>query len=162
MCGITGLIGTSINSENIHNDIYAMTDAINYRGPDSTKFVKFSFQKSSIEFINSGEKIENSDNFDGVLGFNRLSIRDLSENGDQPMISADKNVAIVFNGELYGVRSLRKKLVLSNYNFKGTSDTEVLLASYLQYGLKKTLEYIDGMYAFVIVNLKGIHSVNIL
>ena len=155
MCGFSGLIGVGRSPGYLYNDIYAMTNAIYHRGPDSTKFIKFSFQKSSIEFINSGEKIENSDNFDGVLGFNRLSIRDLSENGDQPMISADKNVAIVFNGELYGVRSLRKKLVLSNYNFKGTSDTEVLLASYLQYGLKKTLEYIDGMYAFVIVNIQS-------
>ena len=62
MCGFSGLIGVGRSPGYLYNDIYAMTNAIYHRGPDSTKFIKFSFQKSSIEFINSGEKIENSDN----------------------------------------------------------------------------------------------------
>lgn len=77
----------------------------------------------------------------------RLSIQDLSETGAQPMLSDDGRLAITFNGEIYNVAQLR--IWVPNYPFKGTSDTEVLLALYQKFG-RKMLEYVRGMYAFAI------------
>src|SRR6185437_1606483 len=77
----------------------------------------------------------------------RLSIQDLSETGAQPMLSDDSRLAITFNGEIYNVAQLR--IWVPDYPFKGTSDTEVLLALYQKFG-RKMLEYVRGMYAFAI------------
>lgn len=77
----------------------------------------------------------------------RLSIQDLSETGAQPMLSDDGRLAITFNGEIYNVAQLRSWV--PNYPFKGTSDTEVLLALYQKFG-QKMLGYLRGMYAFAI------------
>jgi asparagine synthase (glutamine-hydrolysing) len=82
-----------------------------------------------------------------VLLHRRLSIQDLSETGAQPMHSDDGRLTISFNGEIYNVAQLRSWV--PSYPFKGTSDTEVILALYLKFG-QKMLEYLRGMFAFAI------------
>lgn len=82
-----------------------------------------------------------------MLLHRRLSIQDLSETGAQPMHSDDGCLTISFNGEIYNAAQLRSWV--PNYPFKGTSDTEVLLALYQKFG-HKMLEYLRGMYAFAI------------
>lgn len=82
-----------------------------------------------------------------VLLHRRLSIQDLSENGAQPMSTADGKLTIVFNGEIYNSGELRTWV--PDYPFKGTSDTECLLALYQQFG-PQMLGFIRGMYAFAI------------
>ena len=81
------------------------------------------------------------------IKFFRLSIRDLSKNGSQPMWDYNKKYLIVFNGEIYNTNKLRK---LVNFkNLKGTSDTEILINLYSKFG-PKILEIIEGMYSFII------------
>lgn len=82
------------------------------------------------------------------LGFNRLAILDLSEAGQQPMLSYNKRYIIVFNGEIYNHQELRKKLIISN--FKGQSDTETITACLEEWGIEKTIQELDGMFAIVI------------
>ncbi|MNQ26948.1 Asparagine synthetase [glutamine-hydrolyzing] 1 [compost metagenome] len=82
------------------------------------------------------------------LGFNRLAILDLSPAGEQPMSSYNGNYTIVFNGEIYNHRELRKQL--SFRNFKGNSDTETITACLEEWGIKKTIAALDGMFAIVI------------
>lgn len=82
-----------------------------------------------------------------VLLHRRLSIQDLSETGAQPMQSADGRLVITFNGEIYNVNELRRWV--PNYPFKGTSDTEVILALYQRYG-HQSLDFLRGMFAFAI------------
>lgn len=77
----------------------------------------------------------------------RLSIQDLNETGAQPMHSDDGPLTISFNGEIYNAAQLRSWV--PNYPFKGTSDTEVLLALYQKFG-QKMLEFLRGMFAFAI------------
>jgi len=85
---------------------------------------------------------------DGVtLGHNRLSIIDLSENAAQPMMSADGNLIITYNGELYNFKDIKKEL--SDYQFKTESDTEVILASYRRWGSNCVTKF-DGIFAFAI------------
>ena len=100
-----------------------------------------------------------SNNISVQLGFNRLSILDLSEAGNQPMISPSQKFAIVFNGEIYNHLELRKKLEFNK--FRGQSDTETITACLDEWGVLKTVESLDGMFAISIYNqeTKEIHLV---
>lgn len=123
MCGINVLYTSkSIDRSNI---IEKMNDSISHRGPDNS-------DSYSDDYIS--------------LGHTRLSIVDLSKKGNQPMYSNDKRYIIVFNGEIYNFKELRSKL---KYNFRTSTDTEVVLASYLKWG-KECLNHFNGMFAFAI------------
>ncbi|QDP85539.1 asparagine synthase (glutamine-hydrolyzing) [Chryseobacterium sp. SNU WT5] len=124
MCGIAGII--TPNSKNYAEEIQNMTDAIAHRGPDSTHHVF----------------LENA-----ALGHRRLSIVDLTETGKQPMFSNTGKECIVLNGEIYGYQGLKKKY--ADYEYRGTSDTEVILAMYEAKG-KSLLDELPGMFAFAI------------
>jgi asparagine synthase (glutamine-hydrolysing) len=83
------------------------------------------------------------------VGFRRLSIIDLSTAANQPMLAPDGATWVVFNGELYGYRALRRELARSGHAFHTDSDTEVLLHAYLEWG-DDFVEHIDGMFATAI------------
>ena len=124
MCGIAGII--TPNARNYSQEILRMTDSLIHRGPDA----------GDHEFY------ENA-----ALGHRRLSIIDLSETGKQPMFSNNKNECIVLNGEIYGYQELKQKY--SGYPYRGTSDTEVILAMYQKNG-KDLLSELPGMFAYAI------------
>ena len=128
MCGINGIFSNALSPDELRRKISLMNEAIIHRGPDS-------------------DGIYNDDGF--ALGFRRLSIIDLSQNGDQPMKSSSGRYVIVFNGEIYNFPILKRKLIEEfNITFKGTSDTEVFLCLIENYGLNKALEKVQGMFGF--------------
>ena len=90
-----------------------------------------------------------------TIGFNRLSLQDLTENANQPMKSLDGNGIIAFNGEIYNKNYLKEVLAASfpEIYYKTTSDTEVLLNSLHYLGVENTLKLAEGMFAFVYYNL---------
>ncbi len=122
MCGIIGGIGNFENSV-----LNQAIDNIAHRGPDS----KGIFNNEHI-----------------FLGHTRLSIQDLSENGNQPMFSDDNRYVIIFNGEIYNHLEIRREL-LTNRDFKSSGDTETLLYAYIEYGVA-ILEKLNGIFAFAI------------
>jgi asparagine synthase (glutamine-hydrolysing) len=128
MCGICGIVNFN-NVPLTETPIKVMMQAMKHRGPDDegTYFNK-----------NIG------------LGFVRLSIIDLSYAGHQPMISNDGRYIIIFNGEIFNYIELKKKLE-GFYSFKSQSDTEVLLASYMKWGIE-CLDRLNGMFSFVILD----------
>lgn len=126
MCGIAGFINKNCD---YCNEITAMCDAMITRGPD-------------------GFGMWNDADTGLTLGHRRLSIIDLSENGKQPMESQSGRYIISFNGEIYNFKEIKKQL--SEVKFRGTSDTEVLLESFNQFGIDKTLEMIRGMFAIAL------------
>lgn len=125
MCGIVGIIG----EQSSENNIKKMSDMIIHRGPDGEGF----FVKDNIV----------------ALGMRRLSIIDLST-GDQPIFNDDKTKMIVFNGEIYNYKELRKDLE-ENYNviFHTHSDTEVILKMFEAKG-KDCVLFLRGMFSFAI------------
>lgn len=120
MCGI---LGGNVHGWNYKKGI----EAIAHRGPDR-------------------QRIESYHNV--TLGFCRLSIRDLSISAMQPMSNAENDVHIIYNGEIYGYESLKSELE-KKYCFRTTSDTEVVLYAYLEYG-KSFINKIDGIFAMAI------------
>lgn len=130
MCGFVGFSGSENATYNRQAVIDAMSDRIAHRGPDS-----------------SGSYVSDKVS----LGFRRLSIIDL-EGGSQPIHSADGRYVIVFNGEIYNYRELRDGLISDfGCNFATSSDTEVILQTYMKYK-EKTAEMLRGMFAFVILD----------
>ena len=131
MCGIAGFWGWSPEHPELH--LRAMTDAIRHRGPD-------------------GEGVWVDVNQGIALGHRRLSIIDLSNQGNQPMSSASGRFVITFNGEIYNYRELRSELERSNEAplWRGHSDTEVLLAAIDAWGLHESLLRINGMFAIAL------------
>ena len=134
MCGI---LGYSLNSNGEVFDQSIIESAINkihHRGPDNTGF-----------WFNKDRRIG--------LAHKRLSILDISDGGNQPMLNSNSNLAISFNGEIYNYKELKSKLIALGYSFNSSSDTEVLLCGYEAWGsdLFKSLE---GMFAFAIYDLK--------
>ena len=133
MCGITGFFTTEkqISSQELGNIVENMCQSLIHRGPDD-----------------GGIWVDEEVGI--ALGHRRLSIVDLSPEGHQPMISANGRYIIVFNGEVYNFPQLRKQLESLGYNFRGHSDTEVMLASFCEWGVIEATKRFNGMFAFAL------------
>ena len=121
MCGFVGGTDPSWNYQ-------AAVESIAHRGPDASK-------------LHLEPPVR--------VGFRRLSIIDLGEEANQPMFTADRATWLVFNGEVYGFKSLRQDLEKRGHVFRTRSDTEVVLNSYVEWG-DEFIEHIDGMFAIAI------------
>lgn len=152
MCGIAGIIHTDFEAVNF-DDLKEMTDIQRHRGPDDQGFAGFSFQKKIIKPIDPVKEKTNY-SFHGGLGFNRLSILDLSLNGHQPMISINEKVVIAYNGETYNAYEFKNQLEKKGYRFKSTTDTEIILYLYQEYGMEKLLDLVNGMFGLAIVDIE--------
>ncbi len=127
MCGICGQYNFLSNEPVDMTVIEKMTAAMRHRGPDDEGF----YQADSLG-----------------LGFRRLSIIDL-DTGHQPMPDPDRTVWVMLNGEIYNFPELRKKLEARGYTFKTTSDTEVVVHGYNEWGLD-VLDQLNGMFGLAI------------
>ena len=134
MCGISGLVSLSNDlSDSDYSTVKKMSDSISHRGPDQQKIERFN-------------KI--------ILANNRLKIMDLSDRSSLPMSSEDGSIWICYNGEISNFLELKTKYKLSEkYNFKGTSDTEVMIYLYKELGIS-FLNELSGMFAFCLVDLR--------
>ena len=132
MCGIAGIVHFDPEAPVAEASLQALSASCASRGPDAAGLWRAP----------------------GVgLAHRRLSIIDLSERGRQPMIDPAGRVAITYNGEIYNFRELRRELATHGHAFRSQSDTEVLLAGYLQWGASKLAERLDGMFAFGLYDL---------
>ena len=138
MCGIVGCYhkkSYNLNKENF----LTITEKLKNRGPDNLGYCEFNFESSKLRF-----------------GHRRLSILDLSQAGNQPMVSSTGRYTIVYNGEIYNHNELRSKIdTESKINWRGTSDTETLLYLIEKMGIEIALKNIEGMFSFCIYDKKS-------
>ena len=134
MCGISGFwdLGNIIDPKKYSSILKSMTDELKHRGPD-------------------GEGSEIIKNL--CFGFRRLSIQDLSLKGMQPMFAKNRKGMIVFNGEVYNFKEIRRNH-LSNVTFQSETDTEVILELINKYSFEKALRIFNGMFAIAYFDIE--------
>lgn len=125
MCGIFGWLGPNID----HERALGMRDRLSHRGPDGAG-----------HWYDADAAV--------WLGQRRLAILDLSLQGHQPMRSPCGRYVLTYNGEIYNYKALRSELEVSGYCFLGESDTEVLLAACIIWGIESAVKRFEGMFAF--------------
>lgn len=133
MCGIVGFVDFKRNVSLFEKNLRTAVQLLSKRGPD--------FQNTYIDqFV--------------LLGHSRLAVIDTSANANQPFTDISGQYTIVFNGEIYNFRSLRKKLESEGFLFRTQSDTELLLCLYIKYGIK-CLELLNGDFSFAVYDKKN-------
>ena len=136
MCGLTGFfLNKSIEKNKLIKNLNEMTSTLIHRGPDAQNI-----------WINNQNTLG--------LGHTRLSIRDLSSLGNQPMLSSCGRYVIVYNGEIYSHSELKEELIKEGVKFKSTTDTEIILESISKFGFKETLLKLNGMFAMAVYDKK--------
>ena len=135
MCGIAGIIQFENIFQIDENLLRKMSAPLQFRGPDQEGYI-----------------VEKKSDFTFGLAHKRLSIIDLSEGGHQPMWNKEHTHVIVFNGEIYNFQKLKTELQKENVTFETSSDTEVILKAYANWGIEKTLNSLEGMFAFTLVD----------
>ena len=128
MCGIVGILEKN-NKEITVDELSKFRDSLSHRGPDNSGI-----------FINKKKNLG--------LGHRRLSIIDLTNNANQPLVF-DNRYYLVFNGEIYNYQIIKKELIELGHKFITSSDSEVLLKSYIQWGENCQFKF-NGMWAFAI------------
>jgi len=137
MCGLAGffLSNKSTDRNKLIKNLNEMTSALIHRGPDAQNI-----------WINNQNTVG--------LGHTRLSIRDLSSLGNQPMLSSCDRYMIIYNGEIYSHLELKEELIKKGVKFKSTTDTEIILESISKFGFKETLLKLNGMFAIAVYDKK--------
>ena len=133
MCGIAGLVGSN-NDEAAAQALGTMARALACRGPDGEGFHEW----PGAAFVHR-----------------RLAIIDLSAAADQPMLSDDGQIGVVFNGCIYNFVELREELIGRGHHFRSHGDTEVLIRGYMEWGLDELVRRLRGMFAFALWDNRG-------
>jgi asparagine synthase (glutamine-hydrolysing) len=132
MCRIAGIINKNLSRNELTRQVKAMADAQRHGGPDDEGF-----------FLDEEHGL--------ALGHRRLSLLDLSPAGHQPMHIAEGRYRIVFNGEIYNFKELRTALEKLGHSFNSSSDTEVILYAFLEWGIN-SFNKLKGMFAFALAD----------
>lgn len=130
MCGINGILKRNASANVTEEIITSMNKQLIHRGPDAEGI-----------FLNK----------DIGLGHRRLKIIDLA-GGAQPMFSHDKNIVVIFNGEIYNFKEIRRHLESKGYTFKSKSDTETIIYAYMEYGIDCVSQF-RGMFGIAIYDI---------
>jgi asparagine synthase (glutamine-hydrolysing) len=148
MCGIAGILKASTDHFPFDGSVIVnMTNSLRHRGPNDMGAVCFS---GSETFHYDQNDLSFKDRkFEMLFGHRRLSILDLSSDGKQPMTDQTESVWLTFNGEIYNFIELRTELKSKGYVFKTSTDSEVIIYSYLEWGIGCFSRF-NGMWALAI------------
>lgn len=171
MCGIVGAV--ALNHKTIHvSSAFNMVEALSHRGPDDAGYLyfhtgcrhirghSFHLNLSDRRYRNLAPLLPDFENeavtrelnrhdWDVFLGHRRLAILDLTEFGHQPMSDLSQNIWVVYNGEIYNFQEIRLELEKLGHKFKSNTDTEVIVYSYIEWGID-CLKRFNGMFALAI------------
>ncbi len=163
MCGIAGIVNFTSSNRDLAQTALRMNNAIRHRGPDGEGYLLITQDNEIAAYgkdtppsiIQSNiphkplQPLGDSTGLKAVLAHRRLSIIDITATGHQPLCNMSKTLWIVFNGELYNYIELREELEQKGHSFHTSSDTEVALAAYAEWGCECVNRF-NGMWAFVI------------
>jgi asparagine synthase (glutamine-hydrolysing) len=127
MCGLFGFLSHTGSARERLRDPQSILRSLVHRGPDA-----------------SGVYIDDT----VALAHTRLALVDLDHRSDQPIWDSSRRYCLIYNGELYGYEDLRDELRAGGFEFRTASDTEVLLAAFLRFGVDEALRRVEGMFAF--------------
>ncbi len=167
MCGITGILQTGKSNYDLTDVIIKMSHEIRHRGPDDEGYLFWDGKRTAIYggdttnfadrsiTYNPDTHIRNSNNTQAklALAHRRLSILDLSTAGHQPMPDKTGRYWIIYNGEIYNYNELKQVLQKKGYQFRTTTDTEVVLYSLIQWG-EEALHKFNGMFAIAFADFQ--------
>jgi asparagine synthase (glutamine-hydrolysing) len=155
MCGIAGILS---NKEITVEVLQDMSSIMQHRGPDDEGFAVVEDNQiiackgaNTVEELSTYKPLAEKNRFNVGFVHRRLSIIELKKEGHQPMLDSSKNYIIVFNGEIYNYKELRKELEHEGAVFSSESDTEVVLQAFIKWGEECVHKFI-GMWAFTIYN----------
>lgn len=137
MCGIAGVLDFNNRNRMTAEETARFVNPLQFRGPDHEQH----------------DRIESADVY-VWFAHRRLSIIDLTDAGNQPMTSSSTQSIIVFNGEIYNYKELRKELLSAGCAFRTHSDTEVILNGFERWGIEALLQRLDGMFSFALFDKK--------
>jgi asparagine synthase (glutamine-hydrolysing) len=135
MCRIAGIINLQLSESELKARLKLMAAVQQKGGPDD-------------------EGYYNNDEQQVGLSHRRLSLLDLSTSGHQPMISKNQQIVLVYNGEVYNFESIKATLISLGYQFYSTTDTEVIIAAYQEWGTA-SFSRLKGMFAFALYDLQN-------
>ena len=145
MCGLLGEFGKVNSSISEFNSLLKLSEN---RGPDMVGYYNnLDLKTDQIPFLQ--------------FGFNRLSILDLTENGNQPILSKSKRYVVMCNGEITNYLDLKNEMDLKENDMRSYSDTEVLCHCLDHYGIRETIDRISGMYAIAIYDINR-HKISLI
>ncbi|HRW06594.1 MAG TPA: asparagine synthase (glutamine-hydrolyzing) [Caldilineaceae bacterium] len=155
MCGICGIYDVQRRLA----PIQAMNEVQRHRGPDDEGYIfiqtvtnEWQAAKgvdSAAELSLPAMQMINTDAYDLALASRRLAILDLSPAGHMPMCYGEHEFWVTYNGEIFNYRELREELMARGHTFRSDSDTEVILAAYVEWGID-CLSHFNGMFAFAL------------
>lgn len=160
MCGIAGIVDKNGVKA---NDLNAISKVLSHRGPDDEGFY-IAGNTVNAQHFKGDSTISDLENLFHILSFShntsytlgllhrRLSIIDVNASGHQPMYYNNGKLVIVFNGEIYNYNEIKNRLLQKGYKFVSLSDTEVILAAYMQWN-EKCVDYFVGMWSFAIYDV---------
>jgi asparagine synthase (glutamine-hydrolysing) len=155
MCGIFGIVS---NNQVELNKLSRVNKILAHRGPDDEGFLLFNIDSMEFQTASGDDSLLNSScthiekiqsGFTSAFCHRRLSIIDLTASGHQPLSYDNGQLWIILNGEIYNYIEIRKELIRKGYVFQSTSDTEVVLGAYQEWGIN-CVERFNGMWAFAI------------
>jgi asparagine synthase (glutamine-hydrolysing) len=147
VCGVVGFVNLDGAPADV-GVITSMMSAIRHRGPDDRGHIRLSLRRGEIARTDDVPA-------DTAIGFQRLKILDLTDQGHQPMVNASGTIALALNGEVYNAFDYKAELEAAGVRFRSRTDTEVLLYLYERHGLDGMLERLNGMFAVVIADLRS-------
>ncbi len=141
--GIIGLNNRNLPFEEI-KEIKAVMQVQKHRGPDAMQFFVFNFDKKSL-IVDDVLQIEKSSQCNGVIGHNLLCVNEKRDT-PQPFCNKDKTIGIAYDGQIVNALDIKKRLQTLGYNFETEKDAEVILYAYIEYGVEKMGNILNGVF----------------
>lgn len=157
MSAITGLLnikgGEPFDHQTMH-DMYAAVEVQKHRGPDEQGVCAFGYKKQKSYVASDALGLRLDKPMDGIIGYNGLNTRGISTSTRQPLTALDGKVILAYDGKIFNGKELKNDLLARGYTIYNTSDAEIIMMLYLEFGFDDMVRRLNGTFAMVLVDLR--------